>query len=174
MTVAESGVLAVPVQNIGSGPALRVVASIERLDEHGERYTGAIEQQTPGKVAGLGKDQTVPMLKGGIGDVRLSRCSGPAVPRTAGVAERREAGCGAKLVLRCGWCGELLVLRSVALAFGWHPFRFSSGLRASRSYGQVLRSADIKADSCDGRGDLHGRASSSRSSVCTSRLKAWG
>jgi hypothetical protein len=60
-SVAESGVLAVPVQNIGSGPALCVVASIERLDENGERYTGAIEHQTPGKVAGLGKDQTVPI-----------------------------------------------------------------------------------------------------------------
>ncbi len=60
-SVAESGVLAVPIQNIGSGPALCVVASIQRLDEHGERYTGAIEHQTPGKVAGLGKGQTVPI-----------------------------------------------------------------------------------------------------------------
>jgi hypothetical protein len=60
-SVAESGVLAVPVQNIGSGPALRVVASIERLDEHGKLYSGAIEQQTPGRMAGLGKDQTAPI-----------------------------------------------------------------------------------------------------------------
>lgn len=60
-SVAESGVLAVPVQNIGSGPALCVVASIERLDEQGKPYTGAIEQQTPGRVAGVGKDQAVPI-----------------------------------------------------------------------------------------------------------------
>lgn len=60
-SVAEPGVLAVPVQNIGSGPALRVVASIERLDEQGNPYRGAIEHQTPGEVAGIGKDQTVPI-----------------------------------------------------------------------------------------------------------------
>lgn len=60
-SVAEPGVLAVPVQNIGSGPALRVVASIERLDEQGDLYRGAIEHQTPGEVAGIGKDQTVPI-----------------------------------------------------------------------------------------------------------------
>ena len=45
--------------------------------------------------------------------------------------------------------GAAVLRRSVALAFGWHPSRFSRGLRASRFYGQVLRSADIKADGCD-------------------------
>jgi hypothetical protein len=60
-SVAEPGVLAVPVKNIGSGPALRVVASIERLDEQGDTYSGAIERQMPGEVAGIGKDQTVPI-----------------------------------------------------------------------------------------------------------------
>ena len=37
---------------------------------------------------------------------------------------------------------------------GWHPFDFSSRLRADRFYGQVLRSIDMKADGGDGRGDL--------------------
>ena len=37
---------------------------------------------------------------------------------------------------------------------GWHPFDFSSRLRADRFYGQVLRSIDMKADGGDGPGDL--------------------
>jgi hypothetical protein len=60
--VVESGVLVVPVQNIGSGPALRIVASVERLNDDGSVWDmGAIEPQTPGTVAGLGQDQTVPI-----------------------------------------------------------------------------------------------------------------
>src|SRR5208282_5629435 len=90
-----------------------------------------------------------------------------------------SAMCGCKeLRERCCWCGGVAVLRTAVwrelrwprlaagasmlrcgsnaaiggLAFGWHPFDFSSRLRASRHFGQILRSADIKADSCDGRG----------------------
>jgi hypothetical protein len=58
-SVVKPGVLAVPIQNIGSGPALGVVASIERLDDQGDLYRGPIEHRTPGRVAGLGKDDTV-------------------------------------------------------------------------------------------------------------------
>jgi hypothetical protein len=54
--------------------------------------------------------------------------------------------------------GAAVLRRSVALAFGWHPFDFSSRLRASRFYGQVLRSADIKAEGCDGTVDLGGES----------------
>jgi hypothetical protein len=52
--VAEPGKLIVPVQNIGTGPALNVVVSIERLQDDGAPWTGAIEQQTPGKATGIG------------------------------------------------------------------------------------------------------------------------
>jgi hypothetical protein len=56
----------------------------------------------------------------------------------------RMVRCGHLRVLRNGLKRILLVLRrSVALAFGLHPFDFSSRPRASRSYGQVLRSIDI-------------------------------
>ncbi len=51
--VAEPGKLVVPVQNIGAGPALNVVASIERLQDDDESWGGATEQQRPGKVAGI-------------------------------------------------------------------------------------------------------------------------
>jgi hypothetical protein len=51
--VMESGKLVVPVQNIGAGPALNVVASIERLEDDGGPWRGAIEQQTPGKATGI-------------------------------------------------------------------------------------------------------------------------
>jgi hypothetical protein len=51
--VMESGKLIVPVQNIGAGPALNVVASIERLEDDGGPWRGANEQQTPGKATGI-------------------------------------------------------------------------------------------------------------------------
>ncbi|MGP8242066.1 MAG: hypothetical protein ACLQQB_09935, partial [Solirubrobacteraceae bacterium] len=57
----------------------------------------------------------------------------------------------------------LLVDRRV-VASGWHPFDFQIKtlrevrLRASRSYGQVLRSADIKAEGCDGTVDFRGES----------------
>src|SRR5271155_5438483 len=91
--------------------------------------------------------------------------SGTSVWRKAALRcfERRCGG-----VAKSWCCGKagiaelrmLLVLRrrSVGLASGWHPFRFSSGLRAGRSYGQFLRSADIKADGGDG---FHRRRTSS-------------
>jgi len=95
----------------------------------------------------------------GISDVRLSKSYGSDA---AGAAERREAGGAEKLVRRNGWCGEPLVLLwSIGGSGGplrLHPFDFSSRLRASLHCGQVLRSADIKADSCDGRGDFRGES----------------
>ena len=58
--VPEAGVLVVPVKNIGSGPALRVEASVKRLNDDGSVWVGgAIEPKTPGTAAGLGKDQTI-------------------------------------------------------------------------------------------------------------------
>jgi hypothetical protein len=51
--VLESSKLVVPVQNIGAGPALNVVAAIERLEDDGAPWKGAIEQQTPGKATGI-------------------------------------------------------------------------------------------------------------------------
>lgn len=50
---AEPGKLVVPVQNIGAGPALNVVASIERLQDDGGPWSSAIEHQTPGKATGI-------------------------------------------------------------------------------------------------------------------------
>jgi hypothetical protein len=58
-SVTEPGVLGVQVHNIGSGPALHVEASVERLDEQGNLYGGANEPQTLGEVTGIGKDQAV-------------------------------------------------------------------------------------------------------------------
>ena len=49
----ESGTLVVPVQNIGVGPALNVVAAIERLQDDGGSWTGAIDHQTPGQATGI-------------------------------------------------------------------------------------------------------------------------
>lgn len=51
--VVAPGKLVVPVQNIGTGPALNVVVSIERLQDDGEPWTGAIERQTRGKATGI-------------------------------------------------------------------------------------------------------------------------
>jgi hypothetical protein len=58
---ADDGVLRFPVQNIGSGPALNVEASVTRLDSEGNPWTDPIEPQAPGTVAGIGKDQTIPI-----------------------------------------------------------------------------------------------------------------
>lgn len=51
--VIESGMLVVPVQNIGAGPALNVVAGMERLQDDGGPWTGAIDHQTPGLATGI-------------------------------------------------------------------------------------------------------------------------
>ena len=63
---------------------------------------------------------------------------------------------GVKLVVReLRWprltAGTSMLLWSIGGpgVAGLHPFDFSSRPRASRRCGQVLRSADIKADSCD-------------------------
>ena len=70
------------------------------------------------------------------------RSGGSAVPRNHAGREMRAdpAGCGD----RC---------RGVA---GSHPCRFSSGPRASRHCGRVLRSTDIEADNWDGTRDSRG------------------
>ncbi len=54
--------LAVPIKNIGPGPALNVVASVRRLNEDGRPWEGgATEHQVPGKLAGLGSDVVIPI-----------------------------------------------------------------------------------------------------------------
>lgn len=58
-SVMESGKLVVPVQNIGAGPALNVVASIERLDDDGGPWRGAIEQQKRGRATGISSGASV-------------------------------------------------------------------------------------------------------------------
>jgi hypothetical protein len=61
-SLVEEGVLAVPIKNIGAGPALSVVASVKRLNEHGTVWErGASERQTPGMIPGLGTDVVVPI-----------------------------------------------------------------------------------------------------------------
>jgi hypothetical protein len=61
-SLVDDGVLAVPLQNIGSGPALNIVASVRRLNEDGSVWHGgADEPQTPGTIAGLGKEAVVPI-----------------------------------------------------------------------------------------------------------------
>jgi hypothetical protein len=57
--VTEPGVLAVQVVNVGSGAALRVAASIEQLDKHGDRYTSAGPLQPPSEMTAIGKDDPV-------------------------------------------------------------------------------------------------------------------
>jgi hypothetical protein len=59
--VIEPSVLVVPVQNIGAGPALTVLASVKPIDVEGNPHIGPAEPQTPGTVAGIGKDQIIPI-----------------------------------------------------------------------------------------------------------------
>lgn len=59
--VIEPGVLVIPVQNIGAGPALTVAAAIKPLDAEANPHTDLAEFQAPGMVAGIGKDQTIPI-----------------------------------------------------------------------------------------------------------------
>lgn len=54
------GVLAVPIKNIGSGPALNVEASVRRLNADGSPSEGGATQ-APGRIAGLGKDVVIPI-----------------------------------------------------------------------------------------------------------------
>lgn len=55
------GVLGVPIKNIGSGPALNITAGVLRLNADGSTWNGPIEPQTPGIIAGLGKEAVVPI-----------------------------------------------------------------------------------------------------------------
>jgi len=85
-------------------------------------------------------------------------------------AEKLDAAERRKAVLRCGGTADAAGLRCCGDRWAWissltqHPFDFQIKtlrevrLRASRSYGQVLRSADMEADSCDGTGDLRGES----------------
>jgi hypothetical protein len=86
-----------------------------------------------------------------IGDLPLCGCQ-RAVRRKAG--RRRKSWTPAESrMLRCGVKRMLLMMRHFDAAgaaaiggsgvAGLHPFDFSSRPRASRSYGQVLRSIDI-------------------------------
>jgi hypothetical protein len=54
-SVVDAGVLAVPLQNIGSGPALNVEASMTRVEDDGSPFPGPSERQTPGSVTGICK-----------------------------------------------------------------------------------------------------------------------
>jgi hypothetical protein len=56
-TVVDPGVLAVPLKNIGAGPALRLEASITRLSDDGTSPTGPTEPQTPGTLCGIGASE---------------------------------------------------------------------------------------------------------------------
>jgi hypothetical protein len=56
-----SGRLFIPLRNIGSGPALNVEASIGLLDQVSDPASAA-PGQTPGRLAGLGKLRSTPVL----------------------------------------------------------------------------------------------------------------
>lgn len=60
-SVIAEGLLVVPVQNIGSGPALNITASVKQLTADHEPWRGPYEPQTPGTAAGIGQDQTIPI-----------------------------------------------------------------------------------------------------------------
>jgi hypothetical protein len=56
--VVSAGALAVPVANVGNGPALRVEASANLLDVEGKPSLAGGGEQTPAFVAGIGAGQT--------------------------------------------------------------------------------------------------------------------
>jgi hypothetical protein len=58
-SVIAEGLLAVPVQNIGSGPALNITATVKQLTADHEPWRGPFEPQTPGTAAGIGRDQII-------------------------------------------------------------------------------------------------------------------
>lgn len=60
-SIVDSGVLALPLRNIGSGPALNIKASITRIEEDGSLFPGPREPHTPGTVTGIGKNETAPI-----------------------------------------------------------------------------------------------------------------
>ncbi|HEV3310274.1 MAG TPA: hypothetical protein VG815_07135 [Chloroflexota bacterium] len=59
--LVDPDVLAVPVQNIGSGPALNVEASITRVEGDGSAFPGPREREIPGTVAGIGTGDITPI-----------------------------------------------------------------------------------------------------------------
>ncbi|HST33771.1 MAG TPA: hypothetical protein VLJ80_09675 [Solirubrobacteraceae bacterium] len=60
----EEGLLIVPIQNIGSGPALHVEAGVSLLNPSGG-WTGATGgEQTPGTITGVGVLEVVPLELG--------------------------------------------------------------------------------------------------------------
>jgi hypothetical protein len=54
----RDGLVVIPIQNIGVGPALHVEASLKLLDADGKPSIAPTGSQTPGTVTGIGKDQS--------------------------------------------------------------------------------------------------------------------
>lgn len=54
----RDGLVVIPVQNIGVGPALHVEASLKLLDADGKPSLAPVGPQTPGTMTGIGKDQS--------------------------------------------------------------------------------------------------------------------
>lgn len=54
----RDGLVLIPVQNIGVGPALHVEASVKLLDAEGKPSIAPVGPQTPGTATGIGKDQS--------------------------------------------------------------------------------------------------------------------
>ena len=62
--VVTTGVLAVPVSNVGMGPALHIVASAKLLDSDGKPSAAGSGEQRPAMIAGLGAgEQTTLEIK---------------------------------------------------------------------------------------------------------------
>jgi hypothetical protein len=59
--VYEAGRLLVPIENIGSGPALRIEATVRLLDEAGDPSLAPSGPVTPAYVAGLGQSMVLPL-----------------------------------------------------------------------------------------------------------------
>jgi hypothetical protein len=54
----RDGLVVIPVQNIGVGPALQVEASLKLLGTDGKPSIAPVGPQTPGTVTGIGKNQS--------------------------------------------------------------------------------------------------------------------
>jgi hypothetical protein len=65
--VYEEGKLLAPIENIGSGPALRIVASVKLRDEVGNPSVGPDGPKVPAYVAGLGTGVILPLSIGAHG-----------------------------------------------------------------------------------------------------------
>lgn len=54
----RDGLVVIPVQNIGVGPALHVEASLKLLDADGKLSIAPVGSRAPGSMTGIGKDQS--------------------------------------------------------------------------------------------------------------------